>query len=172
MGRTRPAAARLAEILQRIDIAGGASPSQLRIAQTPWVDGDRWIATSFGDQQPRPGGRLSVIIHAPVGFHPTEAVGGLLLDAWVESVPFEKRDTAMALRYNSPNTRPPQTILLAVNPDPSQAWTAATLEAILRETLESARTRMLPPATVSRSGHLPLVLLGRREGGAGISFEI
>jgi hypothetical protein len=172
MGRTRPAVARLAEILQRIDIAGGASPSQLRVAQTPWVDGDRWIATSFGDQQPRPGGRLSVIIHAPAGFDPTEAVGGLLVDAWVESVPFGERDTAMALRYNSPNTRPPQTILLAVNPDPSQAWTAATLETILRETLESARTRMLPPASVSRSGHLPLVLLGQRESGAGSSFEI
>lgn len=171
-GRTRPAAARLAEILLRVEVAGNASAQQLRIVQAPWADGDRWIATSFeGRSGRRPDGRLSVVIHAPAGLDPTAAMGGLLLDAWVESVPYEKRDTAMALHYNSPSSRAPQAILLAVSPDPTRAWTPETLVAILRQTLEMTRMRMLPPTLYSRSGHLPQVWLGRRPANR-ISFTL
>lgn len=173
IGRTRPAAARLAELLQRIDIAGSASPSTLRIAQAPYTDGDKWIATSFVDKGgKRSNGRLSVVIHSPAGFSPTQALGGLLLDAWTETIPYEKRDTAMALRYNSPGTRAPQAILLAVHPDPSRAWTSDTLVSVLAETLQLTRMRMQPPTTFSRGGQLPLTWLGQRANGAGISFTL
>ena len=148
------------------------STAALRIAQAPWVDGDRWIATSFINtkSRQRPGSRLSMVIHAPGGFSATQPLGGLLLDGWSESVPMEKRDTALALRYNSPGTRAPQAILLAVSPDPSRAWTTETLVAILRDTFDLTRMRMQPPTTFSRAGQMPLAWLGQRPGDTGISF--
>jgi hypothetical protein len=172
IGRTRPAAAGLAEILQRVEIAGGSAP--LRIAQAPWTKGDRWVATAFINTRTkqRPDGRLSLVIHAPSGFTATQPVGGLLIDAWTESIPTERRDTAIALRYNSPSTRAPQSILLAVSPDPSREWTTETLTAVLRDTLTLARMRMQPPTTFSRGGHMPLVWLGQRPADAGISFTL
>ncbi len=172
MGRVRPGVARVAEVLQRVEIASGVSTAALKVAQAPWIDGDRWIATSFINtkSRQRPGSRLSIVIHAPGGFTATQPLGGLLLDGWSESVPMEKRDTALALRYNSPGTRAPQAILLAVSPDPSRAWTTETLVAILRDTFDLARMRMQPPTTFSRAGQLPLAWVGQRPGDAGISF--
>ena len=173
-GRVRPAAARLSEVLQRVDIAAGVSAAPLRVAQAPWTDGDRWIATSFASAQAgkAPDGRLSVVMHAPAGFAAAQAAGGLLLDAWSEVIPAAKRDTAIALRFNSPNTRAPQSILLAVSPDPSKPWTSDTLIALLRDTLDLARMRMDPPTTLSTSGLLPMVWLGQRISGPGISFSL
>ena len=100
-GRYRVAAARVSEVIQRVEIAT-ATPAPLRVAQAPWTDGDRWIATSFAGARAGkpPDGRLSVVIHAPGGFEAAQPIGGLLLDAWSESIPSEKRDTAIALRFN------------------------------------------------------------------------
>ena len=143
------------------------------MAQAPWTKGERWIATAFVNaRKQRPQARLSIVIHAPSGFEATGAQGGLLVDAWSEGVPTERRDTAIALRYNSPGTRAPQTILLATSPDPAQAWTTETLVAILRETLDLARMRAQPPTTFSRGGQMPLAWLGQRPDGSGISFTL
>jgi hypothetical protein len=143
------------------------------IAQSPWTDGDRWIATSFtsASKQP-PSGRLSVLILAPAGLPTTQPLGGLLIDAWTETIPSPSRDTAMALRFNNASTRAPQAILLAVSPNPAVAWTTTTLVDVLRETLMLARLRVQPPTTFSRGGLMPFAWLGQRSGNAGISFSL
>jgi hypothetical protein len=172
-GRTRPKAAAFAEMLLRREIAGDNGSTGLLIAQTPWTDGDRWIATSFTSASKRPPtGRLSVLILAPAGFSVTQPVGGLLIDAWTETIPSPSRDTAMALRFNNASTRAPQAILLAVSPNPAGAWTTTTLVDVLRETLMLARLRVQPPTTFSRGGLMPFAWLGQRPGNAGISFSL
>ena len=170
--RTRPDTARLAEILARLDLVGRPAAAPL-IAQTPWTNGDRWIAASFaGAGGKLPTGRLSVWIHAPAGLSGTQPLGGLLIDAWTETVPAKQQDTAIALRFNNPGTRAPQVILLAVSPDPSKVWTADTLTEILSQTLFLSRLRMQRSTTLSESGHMPLVYLGQRPGNTGISFSV
>jgi hypothetical protein len=172
VARTRPDTARLAEVLLRLEIAGRpAAPSF--VAQAPWTDGDRWIATSFTAPGGRiPTGRLSVVIHAPAGFNGAQLLGGLLIDAWTEVIPSKQQDTAMALRFNNAGTRAPQVILLAVSPDPSKVWTSDTVVEVLSQTLVLTRVRMQPSTTLSRSGHMPLVYLGQRPGNTGISFSL
>ena len=172
-GRTRPRAAALADVLLRREIAGDNASTKLLIAQSPWTDGDRWIATSFtsASKQP-PSGRLSVLILAPAGLPTTQPLGGLLIDAWTETIPSPSRDTAMALRFNNASTRAPQAILLAVSPNPAVAWTTTTLVDVLRETLMLARLRVQPPTTFSRGGLMPFAWLGQRSGNAGISFSL
>ena len=172
-GRTRPKAAALADVLLRREIAGDNGSTRLLIAQTPWTDGDRWIATSFTSASKRlPSGRLSVLMLAPAGFSTTQPVGGLLIDAWTETIPSPSRDTAMALRFNNASTRAPQAILLAVSPNPAVAWTTTTLVDVLRETLMLARLRVQPPTTFTRGGLMPFAFLGQRPGNTGISFSL
>jgi hypothetical protein len=172
-GRSHPKAALLAAVLLRREITGDHGSTRLLIAQAPWVDGDRWIATSFtSTSQNLPAGRLSVLMHAPAGFTATQPVGGLLIDAWTETIPAATRDTAMALRFNNASTRAPQVILLAVNPNPAQAWTTKTLVDVLTETLMLTRMRMQPSTTFSRGGVMPFAWLGQRPGNTGISFSL
>lgn len=173
VGRNHPNAAALAEVLLRREILGASEALPLRIAQAPWRDGDRWIATSFkGAAGKAPAGRLSVLIHAPHGFSATQPMGGLLIDAWTETLPAATRDTAMALRFNNASTRAPQVILLAVSPDPAQPWSTSTLLDMLRETIVLTRLRTQPSTTFSRGGLMPSVWLGQRPGNTGISFSL
>jgi hypothetical protein len=171
-GRVHPKAAALAEVLLRQDIVRGGSVSLL-IAQAPWGDGDRWIGTSFTNSTGgAPAGRMSVLIHAPIGLAAGEQLGGLLIDAWTETIPASTRDTAMALRFNNAGTRAPQTVLLAVHPDPSHAWTTDTLVEVLQQTLMLARLRVQPSNTLSTGGLMPSAWLGQRPGNTGVSFEL
>jgi hypothetical protein len=173
VGRNHPNAAALAEVLLRKEILGATGSMPLVIAQAPWSDGDRWIATSFtGAGGRQPAGRLSVLIHAPAGFTATQPMGGLLIDAWTDTIPAATRDTAMALRFNNPSTRAPQVILLAVSPDPAQPWNTSTLLDMLRDTLVLTRLRMQPSTTFSRGGLMPFAWLGQRPGNTGISFSL
>ncbi|HEU4692239.1 MAG TPA: hypothetical protein VFS23_27940 [Vicinamibacterales bacterium] len=170
--RAHPKVAALAEVLLRRE-AIGSHPAQLLIAQAPWVDGDRWIATSFTSASKRPpAGRLSVVINAPAGLPAAQPVGGLLIDAWTETIPAPTRDTAMALRFNNASTRAPQVILLAVSPNPAQPWTTTTLVDVLLETLTITRLRMQPPGSFSSGGLMPFALLGQRPGNTGMSFSL
>jgi hypothetical protein len=172
VARTRPDTARLAEMLLRLDICGRAASAPF-VAQAPWTNGDRWIATSFTAQGGRtPTGRLTVVVHAPAGFDGARPLGGLLIDAWTEVIPSKQLDTAIALRFNSAGTRPPQVILLAVSPDPSKVWTTDMVMEVLGQTLTMTRVRMQPSTTLSRSGHMPLVYLGQRPTNTGISFSL
>jgi hypothetical protein len=59
-----------------------------------------------------------------------------------------------------------------VNPNVSTPWTAETLVSLLQDTLALTRMRMQPQTALSAGGLLPMVLLGQRAGGAGISFSV
>jgi hypothetical protein len=173
VSRNHANAGALAEALLRSEVAGGAGSRQLLVAQAPWSDGDRWIATSFTSTAERqPAGRLSVVLHAPAGFTATQPLGGLLVDAWTETIPAATRDTAMALRFNNASTRAPQVILLAVSPDPAQPWSTSTLLDMLRDTVVLTQLRMQPSTTFSRGGLMPFAWLGQRPGNTGISFAL
>jgi hypothetical protein len=113
-----------------------------------------------------------MVMHAPAGLTATQPLGGLLVDAWTETIPAATHDTAMALRFNNASTRAPQVILLAVSPAPTAPWTTTTLVDVLRDTLMLTRLRMLPSTTFSRGGLMPFAWLGQRPGNTGISFSL
>ena len=172
VGRTHANVARLTEVFLRRE-AQGRPVEPLRVAQAPFATGDKWIATAFTSTGGRtPVGRLSAVLHAPLGLAPAAPLGGLLIDAWTETVPAKVRDTAMALHFNNASTRAPQVVLLAVSPDPAKAWTVDTLVEVLRDTLAFTRIRMQPSTMLTSAGHMPLVYLGQRPGSSRISFSV
>ena len=173
VGRTHANVARVTEVFLRRE-AQGRPLEPLRVAQAPFTAGDKWIATSFtGTGGRTPAGRLSVVLHAPLGLAAAAPLGGLLIDAWTETVPAKVRDTAMALHFNNASTRAPQVVLawrrvpIRRGPGPSTRWST-----VLRDTLTFTRIRMQPSTTFSRAGHMPLVYLGQRPGTSRISFSV
>ena len=62
--------------------------------------------------------RLLYTAHYPSAFDATAAQAGLLLDEWVEVVPGDTTTTGVVFHYDSPDTEPPQAMLLVVPPRP------------------------------------------------------
>ena len=88
----------------------------------------------------------------------TGPVEGLLLESWNETTPGLETTTGIAMHYDAPRSRAPQAILLAVPPTPGTPWSMDTLQAVLLETAELARLRMVRPADVHGS-FLPALYL-------------
>jgi hypothetical protein len=81
----------------------------------------------------------------------------LVLDGWSESAPPETATTGVAFHYDAPRSQPPQVVLIAV-PPPSVAWSLSVLEAIVDETIASAKQRTIAPEDV-RSQVAPALLV-------------
>lgn len=169
MARVRPALTLLGDVLAMAEISGRATAPPLRLAQAPFVADDPWIAVQWTNPRLKSpaAGRLSLLLHAPAGLVATQPVGGFLVDTWADAVPPPKRDTSLAVHSNGPDTRAPQTVLLAVAPDTSvPTWTTDMLTASFRDTFE---------AMMMRQGFLllynPTIHLGHRTDGVGISYE-
>jgi hypothetical protein len=91
-----------------------------------------------------PSGTVSFVALRPLGAPaPGEQWTGLLLDEWTEIVPNDKELTGIAFHYDDPGAEAPQSLLLAVPPDPRVPWTTDALLDTLRETLELARMRAI-----------------------------
>jgi hypothetical protein len=138
-----------------------------RVAQLPEVPDDPWVAT--GRPVPDSGGRvhwLAVDHRDPAADGP---VTGLFVDGWVERVPRRTQTTGVALHYDSPASRPPQSLLLAVTPDDATPWSFDLVVDTLLQVLEDARMRAVNPQTLPAYGHhLPLIFSpGRIDGSTG-----
>ncbi|KRE25569.1 hypothetical protein ASG82_18690 [Mycobacterium sp. Soil538] len=72
-----------------------------------------------------------------------ETVRGFVVDESVETIPFDTATTGAALHYDAPNARAPQSILLAVHPDPATPWDWRLLVEIAQEALALAKIRIV-----------------------------
>ena len=142
--------------LERARAAGQALAAPLdltlSVAQLPYEQGDRWLGLPLTAQAPARGGRVGLVAQIP-NKPDYEALAGLFIDEWVETIPNPSETTAVAFHHDAPGAQPPQSILLAVNPDPSASWDLGTLEAILLETLELARLRLVDSDSLAAAGH-------------------
>jgi hypothetical protein len=100
-----------------------------------------------------PGGKLSIAVQSSVALDMNQPLAGLLIDEWVEVVPGGKEITGIALQYDQSGAAPPQSILVAVPPEPDVPWTIWSLQQVLLETLDLARIRAVDPAAFDEVGH-------------------
>jgi hypothetical protein len=144
VARVRPEVSRLitAGMLSELLTADGGL--RACAGQWPLLPGESWAATAAPPQ--RTSGRLSVVaVTGPSG--PPVAgsrVCGLVVDAWAERIPREEQVTGLAVHFDSPGNRPPQSMLLAVTPD-GEPWSLNLVLDTLLETLEWATLRAVAP---------------------------
>ena len=89
-----------------------------------------------------------------VAYGPGVASGGAsvaiaALDGWTDSIPSRRHTTAAAFGFNSPKSRAPQAVLLAVPPDLTQRLDNAGLLDVVLETRELAHARVPPQLSLS-----------------------
>ncbi|MDQ6749344.1 MAG: hypothetical protein M3Z33_01100, partial [Actinomycetota bacterium] len=115
-----------------------------------------------------PGPRTLLVVF---GDWTTISRGALVLDEFVEVLPDPTAITGLAVHYDAPNARPPQSILLAVHPTPwGQPWTWDLLERTVGEALDLARLRLVELEDLDAAGgtqYVPLTMV--REGVPGTS---
>jgi len=71
-----------------------------------------------------------------------------LIDEWVEVVPSATETSAITFQHDAPDSRAPQTMLLAVPPTTTEAWTPAGLHRLLLDTLAQAQVRAIDVETL------------------------
>jgi hypothetical protein len=145
VSRVRPGASRLSGALAYAGALGRKPALELRVAQLPFVAGERWVALKPEPGKAFPPGKISLVAHLPRPFRPAQPLAGLMLDEWTETVPEAEVTTGLAFNYDAPGARPPQAVLLAVAPPGAERWRLETLEQTLLETLELAQLRALDP---------------------------
>jgi hypothetical protein len=119
-------------------ITGTLTPS-LTVGQVPYEEGDTWVGVE--DVQPT-SGRLSLVAQFGPEAAPETADGrltGLFVDEWTEAVPAETETTGLALEYDDPGCRAPQSVLLAT-PD-GASWSLDELVSVVAETAEYTKRR-------------------------------
>jgi hypothetical protein len=142
--------------MEALAAALGRAPVELRVAQAGTAAGDPWVGLPGA---PVPGGVTSVIVAGTAAFD-LAPVGVLVVDDWNEVVPREREVSALAVHTERPDAEAPQAILVAVPPDLSKPWDLATLRAVVDETFELARLRMVDPPALDQFGSLlPALLL-------------
>lgn len=148
--RVREGAARFDAAMMYAEALEAGATLQFKVGQLPYKESDRWVALPAAPKQPITGGRLSLVAHMPEDLRFTGRLVGMLIDEWVEVVPNQNEITGLTFHFDQPDARAPQAVLLAVAPDvrshrtPAQ-WDLDTLEAVVRETLDLARTRVAAP---------------------------
>jgi hypothetical protein len=145
VSRVRPGASRLSAALSYAGALGRKPALELKVAQLPFVAGERWVALRPDPANGLPTGKISLVAHLPRPFKPAQPLAGLMLDEWTETVPEAEVTTGLAFNYDAPGARPPQAVLLAVAPPGAERWRLETLEQTLLETLELAQLRAVDP---------------------------
>lgn len=147
VAHVRPGAMRLETVIIYAETLGNGAHLNLQVGQLPFAGQDRWVALPNGPDQSIPRGRLSLVAQLPNGqpIRFDQPLTGLLIDEWAEVVPTSHEMTGVAFHYDSPNSAPPQTLLIAVSADQREFWDLNSLEAIVQETTDLMRLRAIAP---------------------------
>lgn len=165
--RVRDGIARLQATLLYTEAVGTGERLNLAIAQLPYRPDDRWVGLPGS---PPTSGGFSLVIQSPGKLDFSQPLAGLLVDEWVEVLPSAQETTGMVFQYDQPDAAPPQCILLAVPPDPNQAWNLWSLQQVLLETLDLSRLRAVSPEVLDEVGHyLPALYFATNEKGSTVS---
>ncbi|MFI6743494.1 hypothetical protein ACIBI9_62395 [Nonomuraea sp. NPDC050451] len=147
---------------------------ELTPAQFPHAT-EPWLALEWPPGTAVTGDRLLYTAHYPAAFDRKAPQAGLLLDEWVEVVPGDTATTGIVFHHDSPDSEPPQAMLLVVPPDAAGGWRWDDLVAALDDTLDLARQRALEPAAIAETAYasfLPATLTEATVRGLGISANL
>ncbi|EWC59872.1 hypothetical protein UO65_4875 [Actinokineospora spheciospongiae] len=145
VAEVRPGVDRFVTSLGYAEALGAGDSLSADVAQLPKPPAGKESAERWaGLPSTNPGTRLAFTLHLPFGAPTaTTPVCGLMVEEWTEVVPRRRETTAVALHAESPDSAPPQAILLAVSPDRRAVWDPALLAETVLEALELARLRMV-----------------------------
>ncbi|MES1265801.1 MAG: hypothetical protein ABUU24_09170, partial [Variovorax sp.] len=158
--RVRDPLARLSTCLHYAEAMTGKERLKLTVAQLPYVAGERWVGLPAAKGKGILPGKMSLVVQSSAALNPRAALGGVVIDEWTESVPSRRETTAITFQFNPPDSCAPQSLLLAIPPDPGRDWTIGSVHRVLMETLDLAKLRAVDAqALTETSQYLPALYL-------------
>jgi hypothetical protein len=128
----------------------------LRVAQLPHqvpgnpADREYWLGAEYPETFEPDGDRLSLVVAGNFSAAAGQ-ICALMIDEWMEIIPGKKQTTGIALHYNQPDARAPQSLLLAVTPKITGQWSIDDLGLIVEEAYNMAKLRAVEPEHVDFS---------------------
>ena len=160
VARVRDPLARLSTCLHYAEAMTGKERLKLTVAQLPFAADERWVGLPAAKGKQVLPGKMSLVVQSSTALDPREALAGLIVDEWTESVPERRETTAITFQFNPPDSCAPQSLLLAIPPDPDQDWTIGSVHRVLMETLDLAKLRAVDSqALTEASQYLPALYL-------------
>jgi hypothetical protein len=132
--------------------------TRLQPIQLPLRSGDHWLGMEFAAGADLTEDRLLFTAHYAT--QPSRNAGsecGLLFDEWTEVIPADRETTSIAVHADSPDSEPPQAMLLVTPPVKTGTWAADDLVAAVNETFDLAKTRLVEPAHLDDTGYAQLL---------------
>ncbi|MBN1480004.1 hypothetical protein EH223_18910 [candidate division KSB1 bacterium] len=124
--------------------------TNLKVIQLPWEPDltdktgvNKWIALPFERKQIPTNGKISIVAQVPINFFQTKNKCGFVIDEWVETIPNEIEDTAVAFHYDQPSQEAPNCLLLALPARNDGKWEINNLVGAIDQTIELAKLRMM-----------------------------
>jgi len=117
----------------------GTLTEPLTVGQVPYEPGDTWVGVDDADPD---AGKLSLVAQFGPDLTPgavDQPITGLFLDEWSEAIPNKSETSGVALNYDDPGNRPPQSVLVATPPE--EGWSLDELAATVAETGEYMKRR-------------------------------
>ncbi|TFV94745.1 hypothetical protein E4S40_12105 [Algoriphagus kandeliae] len=115
----------------------------------PIAERDYWLGAEFPDSYIPDGDRLSLLIFGKENLQANCC--SLFLDEWMEIIPDPKETTGIAFHFNQPDSRAPQSLLLAVPPEKRGTWDFEELALCVEEAFQLAKLRAVEPDQVDKS---------------------
>jgi hypothetical protein len=172
VSRVREGVGRLNASLGYSDALETGERLNLKIAQLPYNEDDRWVGLPVKSGEELSPSRFSLVIQSMGKLDVSQPLAGLLIDEWVEVVPSSIETTGLVFQYDQPDSAPPQAILLAVPPDPNLQWNVWSLQQVLLETLDLARIRAVDPDSLDEIGHyLPALYFASNSAADTVSID-
>ncbi|WP_155848436.1 hypothetical protein [Arthrobacter sp. 35W] len=149
MARIRPAMARFDDLCLFRE-ASGRTPPDVAAFHLPPTPGLAWLGGPLAEKGEggnplrrwiRPGQPHTHLVLAGAAGAPQEPRHLLVLDELAEVLPAPTAATGLAVHYNAPNARAPQSVLLAVHPNPEAGWDWPLLLRTLADTMDLVRLR-------------------------------
>ena len=164
VARAREPMARWRKLSLYVAALGGPAMEFAPI-QLPYIEGARWIGLPYASaSETFAAGTISVALHRPGLPNENEPWVGLLLDEWTELIPNRTENTGVSFQYDAPAAEAPQVVLVAVPPATEPTWDLDTLIAIVSETLDLAKFRVVDIDLLGELGQvLPAIYLATNE---------
>lgn len=82
-------------------------------------------------------------------FHTLCEVAGLVLDYWVEKIPYREQTAGVAFSYDQPDAEPPQAVLVGVSTIGARhKWSEHRMLRTIRSAMHQVKTRAVEPEHV------------------------
>jgi hypothetical protein len=171
--RVREPVAALAACTRTGEVLGTPERLTLRVAQLPYVAGERWVGLPLLADSELPPDKVSLMIQSTAVPAMAQVLCGIWVDEWVEVTPSATETTAVALQYDPPNATAPQCALMAVPPVPGADWTVESLRRVLVETLDLAKLRAVEPSLLGGvAQYLPASYVALNAAGDAVSTDL